>query len=233
MRVLVTRPQEDAAETAALLAARGHEAVSAPLLGVHYHDGDALNLDGVQALLATSVNGIRAFIRRSASRDIPVFAVGSQTAEAARVAGFTDVRNADGNSQDLAAAVRGWASPQAGTLLHIAGAEAEGRLADLLSMAGYAVRTTVLYDVPAATTLPPAARDALDAGTLDAALFLSARSATVFVEVVTKARLTAVCRRLIAVCISEAAAKPLAGLAFKEIRIAARPNQASLLDCLG
>ncbi len=233
MRVLVTRPQEDAAETATLLAARGHAAISAPLLGVRYHDGEALDLTGVQALLATSVNGIRAFVRRSASRDIPVFAVGSQTAQAARAAGFKDVRNADGNSQDLAAAVRGWAAPDAGTLLHIAGAEAEGRLADLLTAAGYTVRTSVLYDVPAAAALLPAAREALEAGTLDATLFLSARSAAVFVDIVTQAGLTAACRRLIAVCISEAAAKPLTGLGFKEIRIAARPNQASLLDCLG
>ena len=50
MRVLVTRPIDDANETAALLRQRGHDPVVAPLLEVHYHDGHPLHLEGVQAL---------------------------------------------------------------------------------------------------------------------------------------------------------------------------------------
>ncbi|MEI9996180.1 MAG: uroporphyrinogen-III synthase [Rhizomicrobium sp.] len=233
MRVLVTRPADDARETAALLRARGHTPVIAPLLGVRYHDGHPLHLEGVQALLFTSVNGARAFARRSSRRDFPVFTVGTQTAQAARDAGFGDVHNADGNSDDLATAVQGWAKPQEGALLHAAGAEAEGRLAASLAAAGYSVRTEVLYDVSAVGELPPAARAALRSGTLDAILLLSARSAQVFAACVVEAGLGAACTRVIACCISEAAAKPLAALAFAEIRIAARPNQPSLLDCLG
>ena len=231
MRVIVTRPQDDGVETAALLKARGHEAILAPLLGVHYHDGHALHLSGVQALLFTSVNGVRAFARRTSLRDFPVFAVGSQTAQAARDAGFADVRDADGNVDTLADTVRASASPSGGDLLHAAGAEAEGRLAALLAAAGFQVRTEVLYDVPAVDEMPAAARDAIVAGNADAVLLFSARSAAVFAQCLAKAGLAPA--GLIAVCISEAAAKPLAGLALREIRIAERPNQGSLLDCLG
>ncbi len=231
MRVLVTRPLEDANETASLLMARGHEAVVAPLLRVNYHEGHPLHLAGVQAILATSANGVRAFARRTALRDFPVFAIGSQTAEAARAAGFADVRDADGNSQTLAEAVRGWALPKNGTLFHAAGAQAESRLADLLAAEGFAVRTEVLYDVPVVSELPVPALEMLGAGLLDAVLLFSARSSRAFGECVAKAGLA--CDGLTAVCISEAAAKPLSGLTFKEIRIAPRPNQASLLDCLG
>jgi uroporphyrinogen-III synthase len=233
MRVLVTRPLDDAQETAALLAARGHEAIVAPLLSVRYHDGHALHLDGVQALLFTSANGVRAFARRTSLRDFAVFAVGSQTAEAAREAGFRDVRNADGNVETLADTVRAAIRPKDGPLLHATGAEAEGRLAALLSAAGYKVRTEVLYDVPAVPELPAAPRDALAAGTVDAVLLFSARSARVFVDGVTQAGLAPACAKLIALCISETAARPLAGLVFREIRIASHPNQASLLDSLG
>jgi uroporphyrinogen-III synthase len=233
MRVLVTRPLDDARETEAQLEARGHKAVIAPLLAVHYHDGHALHLDGIQALLFTSANGVRALARRTSLRDFPVVAVGSQTAEAAREAGFFDVRNADGNARTLADAVRASIAPKAGVLLHAAGAEAEGRLAAELGAAGYTVRTEVLYDVPAAREFPDAARTALAHGELDAVLLFSARSAQAFVDCVTKANLAAACAGLIAACISEAAAKPLASLAFKDVRIAKRPNQPSLLDCLG
>lgn len=232
MRVLVTRPIDDAEETAALLRARGHVPLVAPLLSVRYHDGHALHLDGVQAILATSANGVRAFARRSSRRDFPVFAVGSQTAQAARDAGFSDVRNADGNADALAQAVRGWAKPEDGVLLHTAGAEAEGRLADQLRGAGFAVRVEVLYDVPAVEDFPATVRAALETGEVDAVLLFSARSAQAFAAGIAKAGLAPACSRLIACCISEAAAKPLAGLAFKAIRIAPRPNQSALLDIL-
>jgi uroporphyrinogen-III synthase len=233
MRVLVTRPLDDAHDTAALLAARGHAAIVAPLLGVRFHDGHALRLDGVQALLFTSANGVRALARRTSLRDFVVFTVGSQTAEAARGAGFGDVRNADGNVETLAETVRTAIKPKDGMLVHVAGAEAQGRLAALLSAAGFKVRTEVLYDVPAVAELPAAARDAIAAGAVDAVLLFSARSAQVFVDSIHKAGLAGACANIIAVCISEAAAKPLAAMVFREVRTAPKPNQASLLDCLG
>jgi uroporphyrinogen-III synthase len=229
MRVLVTRPIDDANETAALLRARGHDPVVAPLLDVHYRDGHPLRLDGIQGLLATSANGVRAFARRTSRRDFPVFAVGSQTAQAARDAGFGDVRNADGNADTLAQAVQAATRPSEGPLLHAAGAEAEGRLAAALIAAGFTVRTEVLYEVPVVTDLPPAARDAFP--TLDAVLIFSARSAQAFVDCVKRAGLTPT--DLIAVAISAAAAGPLGALAFREIRVATHPNQASVLDALG
>jgi uroporphyrinogen-III synthase len=217
MRVLVTRPLDDAEDTAALLRARGHDPLIAPLLSVHYHDGHALHLEGVQAILATSANGVRAFARRTSRRDFPVFTVGSQTAQAARDAGFADVRNADGNAQTLAAAVRGWADPKAGALLHAAGAQAEGHIARVLETAGYVVRTEILYEVPAVTQFPPAARAAIAENRLDAVLLYSARSAQAFADCIAEAALQSNCARLAACCISEAAAKPLASLAFKTV----------------
>ena len=65
MRVLVTRPIEDAGETEALLKARGHKAVIAPMLNIVFHDGPPIELAGVQAILVTSANGVRALSRRT------------------------------------------------------------------------------------------------------------------------------------------------------------------------
>ena len=66
MRILVTRPAEDGAEIARLLAAMGHQALLAPLLTVRIHDGPPLSLAGIQAVLATSANGVRALAARTA-----------------------------------------------------------------------------------------------------------------------------------------------------------------------
>jgi len=129
MRILVTRPLEDGAEIARLLADMGHEALLAPLLTVRISGGPKLTLAGVQAVLATSANGVRAVAARSDMRDVPLFAVGPQTAEAAARAGFIRVRNAGGDAAALADAVCGWADTAAGPLLHAAGEESGGAIA--------------------------------------------------------------------------------------------------------
>ena len=121
MRVLVTRPLEDGQAIAGRLAALGHQTLLAPLLTTRFFDGPEPDLADVQAILATSANGVRAFVRRSIRRDVPLFAVGPQTAEEARNAGFADVRDADGDARTLAAAAARWAAPDKGTLLHVAG----------------------------------------------------------------------------------------------------------------
>ena len=81
MRLLVTRPREDGEAFAKLLAARGHEAVVAPVMEVQFLAGPPVPLEGVQAVLATSANGVRALVRRTQRRDVPLFAVGPQTEE--------------------------------------------------------------------------------------------------------------------------------------------------------
>ncbi|MBU6297108.1 MAG: uroporphyrinogen-III synthase [Alphaproteobacteria bacterium] len=233
MRVLLTRPKEDAEVFAERLRERGHAAVSAPLLTVRFHDGPALALGGVQAILATSANGVRALARRTDRRDLPVFAVGPQTAQEARKAGFARVECANGDVAALSKAVPRWAHTDTGALLHATDAEGARRLAVLLTAKGYAVNAMVLYDVAAATALPQDVVRALREGSLDAAVFFSPRGARIFRECILSADLARACAGLVAVCISQAVAEALSPLSFKEIRVAGRPNQDALLACFG
>jgi uroporphyrinogen-III synthase len=80
----------------------------------------------------------------------------------------------------------------------------------------------------AARTLPDTARDALAGGDLDAVLFFSPRSAGVFRDLLLQVDESLVAP-LTALCISANTAKALAPLAFKAVRIAARPNQDAML----
>ena len=114
MRVLVTRPEDDARRLVALLADRGIEVVSAPLLHIDLLTGDDLDLNGVQALLFTSANGVRSFGTRSGERDIPALCVGDATAREARDAGFTDVRSAGGDVDDVVSRCEDTDVPQLG-----------------------------------------------------------------------------------------------------------------------
>lgn len=225
MRVLVTRPAEDGAETAARLHAMGHEPLLAPLLTTHFLDMPAPALDNVQAILATSANGVRAFARLSPRRDLPLFAVGPQTAAEAAAAGFTTIRNADGDARALGNAAARWTAPEKGVLLHVSGEQGSGALAETLAAHGFALRKAVLYRVDAATALPSAVQSALAAGALDAALFFSPRSARAFARLAEGFSV----HGMIAICISAATAEGLAPLAFAATRIAGQPNQDALL----
>ena len=232
MRVLVTRPEPDAGETAHRLTALGHAAIVAPLLTIDFVDGETLSFDRVQAVLATSANGVRALARRTERRDVPLFAVGQQTASLARALGFRSVESANGDAAALTVLVEAHLEPGAGAVLHAAGAETEGRLAQDLTAAGYDVRHVVLYHARAASRLPENARVAIASGALDAVLHFSYRSARVFRDATTSAGLAANCAELLMVCISAAAAKSLEGFPSRELRIASSPNQDALLACL-
>jgi len=232
MRVLVTRPLDDAREIQLLLAQRGHEAVVAPLLRVEFRRGPDIELTGVQAILATSANGVRALARRTGRRDVPVFAVGPQTAGAAQALGFDKVRSADGDAAALAQAVPRWTEAKAGALLHAAGADTAGKLAEVLTSAGFEIRSEILYDVVIVGKLPAQAIDEIVANRIDAVLLFSPRSARAFVQCLDAAGLARHASQMIGACISRTTAAALAPLALKEIRIAAHPDQAALLNCL-
>src|SRR5205085_9037191 len=128
LRALVTRPRAEAAGLADALASRGIEAILEPMLDIHYRDGPAPDLAGIQAILCTSANGVRALARLSSERERPLFAVGESTAGRAQAEGFLRVESASGNVADLARLVRDRLPAEAGRLLPVAGTEAAGDL---------------------------------------------------------------------------------------------------------
>ena len=232
MRLLVTRPRADAENFAEFLRARGHFAVIAPIMEVHLMAGPPIALDGVQGILATSANGVRGLAARTARRDLTIYAVGPQTAEAARLEGFTVVIGADGDSTALVEAVAHHADPAKGTLLHAAGAETAGRLRQALHARGFNVETTILYEAVSVEKLPAEAEENLRHEALDGVMLFSPRSAKAFAALVGAAGLDGCCTRLIAFCISAATADALTPLSFARIAVAGVPNQDAMLDLI-
>lgn len=232
MRLLVTRPRNDAQSFAEFLRARGHEAIIAPVMEVRFPPGPPLALDGVQAVLATSANGVRALSLRTARRDLTIYAVGPQTAEAARQSGFTVVISADGDAAALVGTVAREADPAKGVLLHAAGAETAGRLRQALQARGFRVETSVLYEALPVAKLPLEADEALRNNMLDGVLMFSPRSAKTFATLTDAAGLATQCASLVAFCISTATAEALAPLSFARVVIAGSPNQDAILDLI-
>jgi uroporphyrinogen-III synthase len=228
-RVLITRPLEDGVPLAARLGAVGIDSLIEPLLRLRILAGPPPALAGVQALLATSANGVRAFCRRSAIREPPVFSVGDATGGAAAAAGFTDVVSAGGDVLSLAALVRRRLDPARGALLHIAGTEVAGDLAQMLAGDGFEVRRIVLYAMEVADRLSAEAGGALRAGAIDGVLIFSPRTGRTLTRLLTGAGLPFCCRRMTAFCLSEAVASAIRELPWQAMAVAETPAEDALI----
>ena len=236
MKVLITRPREDALPLARALAARGIETLIAPMLTITPLPEAAQRLSeqmaGAQALLFTSANGVRAFAAASPRRELPVFAVGDATAAAARLADFRSVSSAGGDVEDLAELAAARLSPDHGALLHAAGTEVAGDLAGRLGTLGFRVHRARLYEAVEASALEPEAAEALRRGEIAVALFFSPRTARSFVRLAAAEGLEESCRGSSAIALSPAVATALADLPWHSLRTAAAPTQSDLLAVL-
>lgn len=228
MRILVTRPREDAAPLARLLESRGHQVVIESLLDIQYREAE-VDLAGVQALLFTSANGVRAYLHSQTRRDFPVYAVGDATARAARSAGFAHVESAHGDVDTLAALAQERLKPEAGALMHVAGSQVAGDLSGQLEKAGFSVRRAVLYEAHAANHLSDATAQALRDGHIDGVMFFSPRTATAFATLAGKQDLTRHLNKVSALCLSPAVAGKVNAAAWRRVRTAKRPDQDALL----
>jgi uroporphyrinogen-III synthase len=232
MRVLVTRPQPDAARTAARLEAMGHEAVVDPLLTLEAAKMSKVPAGRFAALAATSANALRvagAMVEFGGLRTLPLFVVGSHSADAAHEAGFRNVTSAGGDAAALAALLSQRVG-KGGRVLHLAGEERAQELGELLAPAGIGVDVLIVYRMRAAGNLG-SSRDAIAGKRLDAVLHYSPRSAATFVALVEAAGLVNEVLKLRQLCLSRAVAKPLADLGAK-VEVAKQPNENALLALL-
>jgi uroporphyrinogen-III synthase len=231
VRALVTRPRERSEALAAALAARGVGALIEPMMQIHLCEV-TLDLTGVQAVLCTSANGVRALARATTARAVPLLAVGDATAARARAEGFTQVASAGGDAAALTYLATIRLGPQDGRLLHVSGGAVAGDLVGALSARGFEVERRVLYEARPVSALSAGATRALGAGEIDFALFFSPRTAAIFAGLAEIAGVAQSCGTVTALAISAAADRALATLPWRARRIAEHPDQAALLDLL-
>ena len=137
-RVLVTRPEPGASATAERLKAMGFVPVVLPLTRIvpvrppEPGPCDAVAVTSANALRHAPEDLIASLAKK------PLFAVGDATAEAARQAGFADVRAAAGTAADLAA-MMGGALPPGARILHLAGRDRTEGFGEDLRRLGFAV----------------------------------------------------------------------------------------------
>lgn len=232
MRLILTRPEAQARQTTAMLRARGHQVVQAPLLSIQSLDPGRIRLDDVSALAFTSANGVRAFVARYDAPALPVFTVGQATAQVAHASGFRTVVSADGTGEDLADLLARRLHPDDGAILHPAAETVSFSLAAALEPLGFEVREIAVYRALVATELPPTAVRALSEHSADGILFFSLRTAEQFVTLAQKAKLQPALVSVTAFALSDQIARALRIVRWRTVRIAERPDLGGLLDAV-
>lgn len=231
MRLLVTRPEPDAGRQAEQLAARGHEAVLAPLLDIAFDPAAPLELAGAQAVIATSRNALRALAAHPAfgeAQRLPLLAVGDATAEEARALGFADVTIGPGTAAKLAKLIASEHEPGRGALVHLSGDAIAFDLKSALEARGFTVKRFVLYRAVPSAALPDQALSLLKAGALDGVILMSLRTGKTFADLVAGLGLVTQGRGLVCYCLSEAVAGAVRPLGWT-IRVAAHPREEDIL----
>jgi uroporphyrinogen-III synthase len=232
MHLLLTRPKEGGEHSAKILRARGHDVLLAPLLHIESIADADLGAPPWAGVLISSANAARAIAANPQMQRVaalPVLCVGDRTAQAARAAGFSDVSSVGGNAQDLARAAAARFVGSRAPLLYLAGEERARELAG--EFGDIALRTVVVYRAAKADAFPPTVRAALAAGKLDGVLHFSLRTAEAYVACAQAAGLLDKALAPLQFCLSARVAAPLGPA--RNIRIAARPDEAALLDLVG
>ena len=228
-------PEEASRVMRERLEAMGHWVMMAPLLSISFEQSD-IDLEGVQAIVATSRNAIRALEThpdKARITALPILAVGAGTGAAARAAGFSVLAEGKGGGADLAQLIVRVLDPQKGALLHICGDVVAYNLKAALVPKGVSVRRAVLYRSHTADALPDRVVQALRSGELDAVLLMSPRTAEVWERLVKQAGLASEAKALIHLCLSEAVARPARQLGAGIIRVAVQPNSEEMLALAG
>ncbi len=236
MRILVTRPEPDGARTAAAVGARGHEVLPMPLLRIEAIADADLGQGPWAAVVLTSANAARAIAthrRFSEIVGLPAYVVGARTKAAAEAAGFSAVRSADGDLNDLVRLVAADPPPPGRPLLYIAGAERAGDLAGALRPHGIAVETAVVYRSVMVTSFDPALQMALANDGVDAVLHYSARSAAAYLAAATAGGIDVSVTNLKHFCLSSEVAAPFLAAGATAVEVAAVPTEQALLELVG
>lgn len=226
MRLLVTRPVEDAENLKDQLEALGHQVILSPLLAIAPRNDIAIPPENYQAVALTSANAVRCLVdsaHLAGLRHLPVMAVGPQSAAAARAAGFTKITEAGGDGIGLARHIIETLDPKTGPILYLSGRDTASDFTGLLESGGLTARRVIVYEAQPAVRLSPQAAEA------QGVLLYSPRSARLWLDLARRHAVPA--DVMVHYCLSANIAAILPD-AFAR-RVAARPVEEALLEVIG
>jgi uroporphyrinogen-III synthase len=235
LRVLVTRPEPGASHTAQRLQETGFQPILLPLTETVALPVDAgLVPNDAVAVAVTSANAAQLAPREliAAIAGLPCHAVGTRTGEAARKAGFRflSVSEGPGNAEALAVnLVRNFSGK---TIVYLCGRVRFPAFEQQLKMAGVQVRAIETYDTLVVDYSDEAILERLSGRPADAALLYSAKAAAAMRGLTRRPALQGLFEKTRFFALSARIATAFDDTTNERIRIAARPDEDTLLALL-
>ena len=226
MNILVTRPEPAATLMAGDIRERGHEALVCPLtrqVPVTFDPGRIGEADGWILTSPRAAQALAGLPQR------PVFTVGRASERAAREAGAETVIAGHSDWRELSRIIRDHGFARGSRLVHFAGREVAGNLADELRGAGLTCERVVVYAMERVVEADGLVGEALRRRSVDAVALMSPRAARLFCEIIDRLGLAGIASGLCILALSRAIADAAGPLGARDIRISQKPCLTSLL----
>ena len=232
-RVLVTRPEPGASETAQRLEALGFLPLKLPLHEIRPLPVNAGTMPGKTAAVAvTSANAVRhapgALLERLSG--LPCFAVGEATAAAARAAGFSNVIEGEGDAEALAEMIVGRRT--AGPIAYLCGKVRRPAFESRLAGEGIPIHALETYDTVGLSYMVEEVVNLTARHAIDYVLVYSSNAAEALIATIGRPGLNSLFENTIFACISGRVAEALGDWPRNRMRIAPEPSETALLALL-
>jgi uroporphyrinogen-III synthase len=232
MHLLITRPASDGEHWRAALQTLGVTVSLQPLLEITWASIAPLDLHGMQALIVTSRNALRALEKSAAlttALALPIYTVGQATGDDAARLGFRDVRVGPASARELPALITAGSRPGEGRLLHLSGDKIAFDLAVALTPLGFTIARQEVYASHPVSDFNAATLAELRSGAIDTVALLSPLTARTFFAAARRAQILEQCQRLVYVCLSQNIADEVNALATGPVHVADQPNLDEML----
>ena len=229
--IITIRPEPDAARDVNWLQRYKVPAMAVPVMHPEQQPFDIPDAASFQAIIFTSRHAVAALadvFRHASLRSLPVYAVGRNTALAARQAGFEKVIRGPGDGKGLLTIMTGDLRQNAGRILWPSASMISFDIASYLTEFGFSVQRIPVY------TMKPLVSCAVDLSarlatcSSAAVAAMSARSMALFSELLDNQEFAGQ-RKIITVIAGSALIAAAAGLGWADIIVAKAPRRSRIL----
>jgi uroporphyrinogen-III synthase len=233
MKVLITRAEPSASQTAKTLARHGHEAVVLPLFEVVDTD-QQIPEKNWQGVIFTSRNAVEMLQKRNWKTDFantPAYCVGEKTENAARMLGFEKTVRANGGGAELARTM-GDINLSGRHMLYTSTPDKSFDMAKALEAQGVHVETIDIYQSKALSPSREDMEQAVDVLSGGHVFVYSALSSNHLAKILKKHHLESRMGHLTLIGISQKAVEPLQHIDWKSIFVSKTPMEEDMISLI-
>ena len=229
-KILVTRPEPAASRTAHALAKQGHTIINCPVFEIR-DTSNPMPENNYQGLIFTSRNAIDTLLDRGWSPSnllLPVFCVGENTASAAAMLGFKDIRTGSGKAESLANLISNSTLPRNFRLLYPAASDRKFDFEAALKQRELIVETLEIYKVDKLSPSKEELSKAFEQAAGGATLIYSARGGSHLSDLIGLYELEPSLCTLTCIAISATAVESINKFAWQNILTAPTPDESAM-----